>query len=79
MSEKSSSDSSKVEANVSQEESTCQPAILAFTLACKDKDIDKEALEAIFEKITIARAGCPYHYVIFSSRFFRSLFIFRGF
>ena len=66
MSEKSSSDSSKVEANLTQQECTCQPAILAFTLACKDKDMDKEALEVFFEKITIARAGCPYHYVIFS-------------
>ena len=66
MSEKSSSDSSKVEANVTQQECTCQPAILAFTLACKDKDIGKEALEGFFEKITLARAGCHYHYVIFS-------------
>ena len=60
------SDSSKVEVNVTEQVCTCQPAILAFTLACKDKDIGKEALEGFFEKITIARAVCPYHYVIFS-------------
>ena len=57
MSEKSSSDSSKVEANVSQQEGTCQPAILAFTQACKDKDIGKEALEGFLRKSLLLELG----------------------
>ena len=50
MSDKSSTDTQKVELAASQQECTCQPAILAFNQACKDKDIGKDALEAPFEK-----------------------------
>ena len=78
MNDKSSSDTQKVELCASQKECTCQPAILAFNLACKEKDIGKEALEALFEKINLARAGCLYHYVRFLNHFSLSFIYFRS-
>ncbi len=76
MSDKSSTDTQKVELATCQKECTCQPAILAFNLACKDKDIGKEALEALFEKINLARAGCLYHHVRFLNHFSLSFIYF---
>ena len=69
MSDKSSTDTQNVELCASQKDCTCQPAILAFNQACKEKDIGKDALEALFEKINLARAGCLYHYVLFLNNF----------
>ena len=76
MSVKSSCDTQKVELCASQKEWTCQPAILAFNQACKDKDIGKDALEVLFEKINLARAGCLSHDVRFLYHFSLSVIYF---
>ena len=77
MSEKSSTDTHKVELATCQKECTCQPAIVAFNQACKGKDIGKEALEALFEKINLAPGGCHYHYCRVFKLFFLVVYIFQ--
>ena len=70
MSENNSSARPKAESSLCPQDCPCHTAILAFNQACKEKDIGKEALEDLSEKITFARAKSPFHYVLFLKIYF---------